>query len=329
MEGLHHGVACVTERASAAQSEAQSEARSEAHTVVQSVGDPHAAVLPRSANKPAQAVGMLTAGLDQVLAPLAPSERTRLLALATSSHSGEPFHLELVDRLLELAGLSADRLACPAMLPLDRVAAEQLLAAGGEATPRTMNCSGKHSAMLATCVAAGWPTEDYLDPGHPLQVHLLQVTGDLAGEAVATTVVDGCGAPQFALSPAGLATTFGRIAAATGDGPEAQVAGAIARHPEIVSGTRRPLVPLLAALPPGAVGKDGAEGVFGLGLPDGRGFAVKIADGAERAAVPLLVAALRWAGVTAPGLDHLATTPLHGGGRVVGEVGPLPGLFSA
>ncbi len=32
-----------------------------------------------------------------------------------------------------------------------------------------MNCSGKHSAMLSTCVANGWPTETYRDPAHPLQ----------------------------------------------------------------------------------------------------------------------------------------------------------------
>ena len=69
-----------------------------------------------------------------------------------------------------------------------------------------MNCSGKHAAMLATCVAAGWPTASYTEPGHPLQAEDRahdRATGWEAGDSAAG--MDGCGAPLFALSLAGLA----------------------------------------------------------------------------------------------------------------------------
>src|SRR5215212_9859794 len=65
------------------------------------LGDPGAAMLPRSALKPLQTLAMLRAGL--VL-------EGRLLALATASHSGEPFHLAGVDRILNGAGLTEDAL---------------------------------------------------------------------------------------------------------------------------------------------------------------------------------------------------------------------------
>ena len=47
-----------------------------------------------------------------------------------------------------------------------------------------MNCSGKHAAMLATCVLNGWPTGEYLAPGHPLQQAIRRTAEDLAGEQV-------------------------------------------------------------------------------------------------------------------------------------------------
>ena len=68
-----------------------------------------------------------------------------------------------------------------------------------------MNCSGKHAAMLSACVAAGWPTEGYLDRDHPLQQAIEARLGEAAGEPVTAVVVDGCGAPQHALSVTGLA----------------------------------------------------------------------------------------------------------------------------
>ncbi|MBO0845327.1 MAG: asparaginase, partial [Nocardioides sp.] len=171
--------------------------------VAWSVGDVHAPILPRSSNKPVQALGMVRAGLD-----LPPD----LLALACASHSGEPFHIDGVRRILASAGLSEANLQTPSDYPLDDESREQVIRDGGTKAPVLMNCSGKHAAMLATCVVNGWPTETYRDPDHPLQKQIAGIFAEMTGETIAATAVDGCGAPLFSASLVGLATAFRRLA---------------------------------------------------------------------------------------------------------------------
>jgi L-asparaginase II len=153
------------------------------------LGDPSLPVFPRSSNKPMQAAAVLRAGLDM------DGER---LALAAASHSGEAFHLELVRKMLAGHGLTADELLTPADLPLDPVEAEAYLASGQVRDKVTMNCSGKHAAMLAVCAVNGWDRKDYLDPAHPLQQLVRTVVEDAAGEPVGAVGTDGCGAPLMA-----------------------------------------------------------------------------------------------------------------------------------
>ncbi len=216
-----------------------------------SVGAVGAPVLPRSSNKPLQALGMVRMGLD-----LPPD----LLALACASHSGEPFHLEGVRRILASAGLDESALQTPPDYPLDDEERDAVLRAGGERTRAQMNCSGKHAAMLATCVVNGWDTATYLDPAHPLQAGIRETFEDLTGEPVSTVAVDGCGAPLLSTSLVGLAGAFRRLATA-GDGPERRIADAIRQHPEYVSGTRRDERTLLTAIP-GRDREDGRRGVL-------------------------------------------------------------------
>ena len=273
-------------------------------------GDPAAAVFPRSSNKPMQAVGMLRAGLEL---------EGELLALACASHSGEPFHLDGVRRVLAGAGLDEAALQTPPDLPVDETERLAYVRAGGEPTPIAMNCSGKHAAMLATCVRNGWPTSCYREPDHPLQRALRDTLEDLAGENVTATGVDGCGAPLFAISLLGLARAFRAVATAPPGTPEGAVADAIRAYPQWLGGTRRDVTALVAGVP-GLIAKDGAEGVYAAALPDGRAVALKIDDGASRARPPVMVAALRRLGVEADVLDELAESPLLGGGRPVGAV---------
>jgi L-asparaginase II len=278
-----------------------------------SLGEVDRPIFPRSSNKPLQAVGLLDAGWSP------PDEQC--LALATASHSGFPQHLEVVRRTLSAAGLPDEALGCPAMLPLDLGAAHRLIREGGQASPLTMNCSGKHAAMLATCVANGWPIEGYLSADHPVQQAVTATLVRLAGEPVAHVAVDGCGAPQHALTLTGLARAFAELA--TGNGSSRRTAEAMRAHPDLVGGEGREVTRLLTGIP-GLVAKDGAEGVFAAALPDGAAAAVKVADGANRAAVPALVGALRALGVQAPVLEELGTVPVLGGGVPVGQLRPRP-----
>ena len=287
-------------------------------SVAAAAGDVESPVLPRSCNKPVQALGMLEAGLDL---------DGELLAVACASHSGEPFHLDAVRRILAGAGLAEDALQTPPDYPLDDEAREAVIRGGGTKAPVLMNCSGKHAAMLATCVANGWPTETYLAPDHPLQLAIAATFARTTGEPVEHVAVDGCGAPLLSTSLVGLARAFSRIATAA-DGPAARIAAAVRAHPEHVSGTHRDELTLLRAIP-GAIGKAGAESCYAVALPDGRAFATKTDDGAARARPVVMAALLEHVGVTAePGVDAEAVrrsgrTPLLGGGRPVGEIRPV------
>ena len=280
-----------------------------------SVGDVDGQILPRSCNKPLQAVGMLRAGLDL---------DGDLLALAAASHSGEGFHLDGVRRILASAGLDESALQTPADYPLDDEAREQAIRAGGAKSSLAMNCSGKHAAMLATCVANGWDTATYLAPDHPLQVAIARTFADLTGEPVGTVAVDGCGAPLLSTSLTGLARAFRALATAH-DGPERRVADAIRAYPEFTSGSRRDEAALLHAVP-GAIGKAGAESCYAVALADGRAVALKTDDGAARVRPVLMAAALERLGVTgesgvdADAVRRTGTLELLGGGRPVGEI---------
>jgi L-asparaginase II len=276
-----------------------------------SVGHTDVPFLPRSANKPLQAVAMLRCGLGL---------EAELLALAAASHSGEDFHVDGVRKILSGAGLSEDDLRCPASWPLDTDTAHRLIARGEAMSRIRMNCSGKHAAMLATCAANGWPTGSYLAPDHPLQQAIRYTVEDLAGQQVAATGVDGCGAPLFGLTLAGLARAFRVLVLAAPGTPERRVADAMRAYPEWTSGTHRDERRLMAAVP-GLLVKSGAEGVDAFALADGHGVrsgAVKIDDGGQRARTPVTVAVLRQLGAVVP--DELATVPVTGGDAVVGEV---------
>ncbi|WP_347565674.1 asparaginase [Nocardioides sp. IC4_145] len=278
-------------------------------TVEWSIGDVTSPVLPRSCNKPVQALAMVRHGLD-----LPPD----LLALGCGSHSGEQLHVDGVRRILATVDLDESALQTPEDYPLHEEVRLAHVRAGGQRTRIHMNCSGKHAAMLATCVVNGWDTATYLDPHHPLQVAITETFVELTGEPVAVAATDGCGAPLLSTSLTGLAQGFRTLAVAT-DGPERRVADAIRQHPEMVSGTTRDERDVLAAVP-GAIGKMGAEACHALALPDGRAFALKIDDGADRARRVVLAAALERAGVADGAVRRTGLVELHGGGRVVGTV---------
>jgi L-asparaginase II len=187
-----------------------------------------------------------------------------------------------------------------------------------------MNCSGKHAAMLLTCVVNGWDTATYREPDHPLQLAIKTTFSELTGEPVEVVAVDGCGAPLLSASLTGLARAFRTLAVAA-DGPERRVAEAIRHHPVYVSGTKRDELTLLTAIP-GAIGKAGAEACYAVALSDGRAFAMKADDGYPRVRPVLMAAALHRSKVdTEPGVDTDAVRrtgrlDLLGGGVPVGEI---------
>jgi L-asparaginase II len=209
-------------------------------------GDPTQLTYPRSTIKSIQSSAMIRNGLD--LEP-------RLLALASSSHSGAVMHQEGALEILATVGLSEKDLQNAKDKPLGEP--ERRAWADKEPTRLAMNCSGKHAGMLATCVAAGWPTANYLDPAHPLQIAIKEELENLASEKVALTSADGCGAPLFLFSLMGLARAMRAITIST-DPIHQRVVQACRDFPEMVAGEKRLTTRLMREVP-GLFMKEGAE----------------------------------------------------------------------
>jgi L-asparaginase II len=284
--------------------------------IAMDIGATDTPMFPRSANKLAQAAAMVEAGLDLP---------ESLLALAAASHSGERFHVAGARQILAGVGLDEGDLQNTPALPLDPAAAADHVRTGGLASSITADCSGKHAAMLVTCVINGWSTRDYLDPAHPVQQAIVAGVDRWSGRAPDNVIgVDGCGAPLVGMALTDLARMFGSLATAAPGSAPRRVVEVVQNHPEYTSGTTRDEARLIRGVP-GIVAKAGAEGVIAAAFDDGRAIAVKLDDGTERARSLILAAALRRIGVDAEVLDSFNPAVL-GGGHPVGRIqlaGPL------
>lgn len=243
-------------------------------------------VFPRSAIKPLQA---LPAVRDEVLE--AHGLEDRHLALACASHGGTSRHTAVVTEMLEACGLAEHHLGCGPLDPRDPDAATRRRARGDLPSKIVHNCSGKHALALARCVHRGWPVRSYLDPGHPIQrgMHAAVAAAVERPPASVPFGGDGCGMLAFQLPLGALAGAFGRLASGGLEPGGDRIAAAMRAHPELVA-FQGALDTELMRCADGLVAKIGAEGVLAVGLPDGRGLALKVADGAMRALDPAGVA---------------------------------------
>lgn len=272
-------------------------------TLKMSRGNPATLIYPRSSIKSIQASAMVRSGLN--LEP-------RLLALVAASHSGTQMHQHAVLEILALGGLNESAL----LNTTDRPLGEDERREWGSKPPTSLaqNCSGKHAGMLLTCVLNNWPTHNYLDASHPLQMIIRQELETLASEGVSFTSVDGCGAPLFLISLLGLGEAIHEITISK-DPIHRSVLQACRDFPEMVAGEDRLATRMMREVS-GLFMKEGAEGVNIGSLPDGRAFAFKIEDGSSRALGTVVVAVLSEFGITVPAEN----TPIYGGNKVVGSI---------
>jgi len=271
-------------------------------TVIESWGDIEAAILPRSANKPIQAMAFVESGAV---------ERFGLgdehIALSCASHSGETRHVETVRAWLAKIGLSEADLECGTHAPRLQSSIEALARANTLPTAAFNNCSGKHSGFLSTAVHYGEPTQGYIKYDHPVQRRLRETMSDLCGlDANAFPHgTDGCGIPTLATPLKSLAQAMAsmadpsRLSSRRADAAN-RIRKAMNAEPFMVAGSGRFCTRINEAAPGVIQVKTGAEGVFCGMLPTlGLGVALKVWDGAGRAA-EVAMAAL---------LDHLGVLP--------------------
>lgn len=272
---------------------------------LESYGDMTAAIYPRSSLKPFQAEATLAAG--------APLDRVQRV-LACASHAGTDAHVAVVERTLAAAGLTEHDLGCPPQLALDT--ATSVLAP--EPRRIRMNCSGKHSAFLAACVASGWDTATSLRPDHPLQRAIAHRLEERCGERIAHTAVDGCGAPAHALT---LPAVARGAAGLLGPASDLTLAGDIRAEPWALDGPGRANTRTIEAT--GAIAKGGAEGYLLVVAPQGATVALRVLDGSQRVTAFVALSLLVRAGAlddaaVAPLLEELLPAPA-GGGLPVGR----------
>ncbi len=260
--------------------------------IVEAWGDPDRVILPRSACKMLQALPLVESGAadDAGLG-------IRHLALSCASHQGAFIHADLAESWLAGLGMAEPDLRCGPQVPNDRATRHALAAEGRKPSQLHNNCSGKHCGMLTLGKHLGAGPE-YIDLGHPVQTAIRQAISEVSGEQIDGFAIDGCSAPNFAMTIGGFARALARFAtpeAALGSvrGRAAErLRDAMMAHPELVAGEGRSCTALMRATKLAAV-KTGAEGVFAAILPEkGLGIALKIDDGATRASEAALTALL-------------------------------------
>jgi L-asparaginase II len=260
---------------------------------VLSLGDVERHVFPRSAVKAIQALPLVESGI---------AERYGLtdeeIALACSSHSGEPEHVAVATSLLAKAGRDAACLECGVHWPMGEAATRRLAARGEQPSALHNNCSGKHAGFV--CLACGLDENPsgYVRAEHPVQqavrVSLEDITG--ASHTEEEAAIDGCSIPTYAIPLPALAFGFAKFGTGTGLPPATQAAAkrirrAVAQHPFMVAGSDRFDTRLMETLRERVFVKSGAEGVYCATLPElGYGIALKVDDGGPRAASAVMAA---------------------------------------
>ena len=294
---------------------------------VAALGDPEAVTPLRSCAKPLQALPFVELAMDAVAATEAE------LALACASHNGEDEHVATARRLLARAGVHESELECGPQLPTDEATARRLLASGQLPLAVHNNCSGKHAAMLATCVVQGWPRAGYIDRDHPMQEAVtaaLSVHLGLDLDAAAWGI-DGCGLPTFGVPLSALARAF--AAAQRGDAAFRRCQAAMAAHPFLVAGTGRFDTALLACGGATITAKIGGAALWVAVLRDrGTAVAVKLEGGAGEAIPPVAIALLQRLGAVPDPLpeplERYAEPVLRNwAGTAVGRVEPGVGAL--
>ena len=280
VESRHRGLAVVVD--------------AEGKTVF-SAGDAEAGIFPRSACKAMQALPLVESGAADAY-----GFGKRELALACSSHSGEPEHVATAASMLKAAGRDESVLECGAHWSSHQPVLIEQARTLDKPNALHNNCSGKHSGFVCTCVHTGEDPRGYAGFDHPLQQAIRAIMSDLTGAVLSrdNCGTDGCSIPTYAVPLIGLARGFGKLA--TGRGLEPIRAAAARRlidacmaEPFYVAGTKRFCTKLMQVAPGKIFAKTGAEGVFCAILPEkGLSFAVKCEDGASRAAEAMIAVLL-------------------------------------
>lgn len=267
--------------------------------LVYSAGNPETGAFFRSASKPFQVLALIEEGGIEHYG-FTPEE----IAIMAGSHSGQPEHIEVIDRIMRKVGINETDLQCGVQTPLYFTLQNKTPAPGQKFDQRYHNCSGKHSGMIALAKLLGEDISGYLNPKSKTQRRIMEGVAEACSIPISKMVfgTDGCSAPNPAVPLYHMAWGFARLAASSrlegkfGKAMET-VLEAMTKHPLMVSGGKRLDYTLAQVFSGKVVAKAGAEAVECFGLTDkGWGVAVKIDDGSSRAMAPIVLSVLEQLG---------------------------------
>ena len=296
------------------------------------IGDAETVAFIRSSAKAFQAIPFLTSGAAAKFGFIE-SE----IALACASHSGEKIHTAVAEKMLKKIGLSESDLRCGVHLPFDEKRAEEMIHAGEKPTQLHNNCSGKHAAMLAFAKHIGADISTYDLIENPIQQAILETISQFTEtpKDAIPIAIDGCAAPNFALSVRAMAKSFAKLIFPPIEFDDElkkacqRIVSAMMNYPELIGGTDRLDTLLMNAARNKIISKIGAEGVWLCGvLPNqrwekGLAIAMKIEDGDDkRARAVISVEVLRQLGIfTETTLQKISPLPItNRRGDLVGRV---------
>ncbi len=251
-------------------------------TILYSFNDPDFPTYLRSSIKMIQALPVVLSGAAERFG-FTDAE----LAICCASHSGSDMHLKTVSGILAKIGCTQSDLGCGAHIPDDLPERRHLICSDLAPTQLHNNCSGKHAGMLASCVASGWPVEDYLSIEHPLQQWILDLMSEYSGVARENIGigVDGCSLPACYMPISGAARLIARFMEKSQDPatPDAAILKAIAARPEMIHAPGAFDTELVRVTGGRLLAKGGAMAMFLIGVQSPQhgpiGLAVKLEDG--------------------------------------------------
>jgi L-asparaginase II len=293
--------------------------------LIASVGDPSFSSFLRSSAKPFQALTLIP-HLERL------GLSSAHLAVAMASHNGEPIHVQTVADLQAKADVKPEWLVCGTHQPFSASARAALRATNQKPNVLQHNCSGKHSGMLAACLAKGLPTTGYAQPDHPHQQEIASDISALMETDALEIAIDGCSVPCYRVPLERVALGMTRFAAPetapkTYQSRLEQTFHAMREHPYLIAGEQRIDTALMQNLP-SLISKIGAEAFMVLAIRDtshgNLGIAMKIEDGTERARDIAILRILEQLGIVAPDdtsfSSHRNTILKNHAGLEVGEI---------
>lgn len=271
--------------------------------VIAAVGDPEIVTFIRSSAKPFQVFPVLTSGAAERFA-FSEAE----IALACGSHSGEETHVRIAAEMLEKIGFGEADLRCGAHAPFNEERAEAMIRDREKPTQLHNNCSGKHAAMLGLAKHIGADVKTYESSENPVQQRILETFSVFTETPVSEIKIgiDGCAAPNFAVSLRAMAKSFVKLVCPPDYFDENHknacrtIVSAMVKYPELIGGSERLDTLMMRAAHGKFISKIGAEGVWLCGVAPsakwkkGLGIALKIEDGDDkRARAVISIAVLR------------------------------------